>query len=187
MEVARHARLVRRASINGSEPVATAERRGSAPPTLTLAHILVPVRLDASERESVSLALGMAAAHRARVTLLHVLTAFEAPSAHWLDAIDNLQRALDGHSRDTAPAIRMREAEIREFLEREIPAAKRAAVDVAVACRVGDVATEIVRAAKDLAADLIVLGRRRPRRRPSFSSGLTDRVVQLGSIPIMLA
>lgn len=187
MAVARYARLVRRASINGSDSVATPERRDAAPSTVALTHILVPVRLDASEREGVSLALGMAAAHRARVTLLHVLTPFEAPSAHWLDAIDNLQRALDGHSRDTAPAIRMREAEIREFLEREIPPANRAAVDVAVTCRVGDVATEIVRAAKDLAADLVVLGRHRTRRRPSFSPGLTDRVVQLGSIPIVLA
>lgn len=181
------ARLDHRSSINGSGPDATSGRRDTAPAAGPLAHILVPVRLDASERDAVSFALRMAAAHGARVTLLHVLTPLGTPSAHWLDAIDNLHRALDGHPRDTAPAIRTSESAILEFLEREIPADAREAVDIHVECRVGDVATEIARATHELAADLVVLRRHPARWRRSHLSELTNRVVQLGSIPIMLA
>ena len=172
---------------DGAAADATSSRRSTAPGAGSLAHILVPVRLDACERQAVSFALRMAAAHGTRVTVLHVLKPFESPSAHWLDAIDNLHRALDGHPRDTSAAIRKRQSEMREFLEREIPADARQAVDIQVECRVGDVATEIIRAARELAADLVVLRRRPARWRRSLSFGPTHRVVELGTVPIMLA
>jgi len=182
------ARLKLHRATNGAGSYATPGRRGGAAPAAgALVHILVPVRMDASERQAVSLALRMAAAHRARVTLLHVLRRVEPPSAHWLDAIDNLHRALDGHSRDPGAAIRERESELRAFLEREIPVDARDAVDIHFECRVGGVATEIVRATRELAADLVVLRRHPARWRRSLPFGATNRVVQLGSIPIMLA
>lgn len=177
-----------RRSANGWGSDSTSARHATARAADTvIRHILVPVRLDESERESVSLALRMAAAHRARVTFLHVVSAFETPSAHWLDAIDNLHRALAGYPRDVAPEIRKHEAKVRAFLEREIRGAAHDDIEVGVECRVGDVASEISRATEELGVDLVVLRRRSTGRRPARRPGLSARVVQLSAIPIMIA
>lgn len=182
------ARLVRQRVTDIGEPHATTRRRPRIVPAAgAFTHVLVPVRVDASERRVVSLALHVAAAHRARVTLLHVLEPFDPPSAHWLDAIDNLHRALGGQDRDTGSAIRERESEMRAFLEREIPADVRKGVDIDVECRVGDVVTEILRATRERAADLVVLRRNPARWHRPLSFGLANRLARLGSTPIMLA
>ncbi len=152
-----------------------------------LRHLVVAVRLEAREREGVTLALRMAAAHQARVTLLHVLEPFEPSSFHWLDAIDSLHRALTKPPRDSAAAIASKRADIAAFLEREIPAELRDKVDVQCECRIGDIATEVARFAEEQAADLLLLCSCPSSWRPTLWPGLSRRIANLLPKPVILA
>jgi len=115
------------------------------------------------EREALRLALRMAAVYEAKLTLLHVVPPDdERRSVHWLDAIDDLYGALSRPNRyfsnpaSNDPHLAAR-TDVSTFLASEAPAVLREAVSIAVECRTGDVASEIVRFADDARADLIVL------------------------------
>ncbi len=171
---------------NGSARVSALHSREQASGNgSAVAHILVATRLHESEREAVMLALRMAAAQRARVTLLHVLVPFTPPSVHWLDAIDNLHRALNEQPRDSEDAIQKGRSEIVTFLNCEIPREVREPVAIQIECRVGDVASEIAAFAEEQAVDLVFLCDRPPSWRPSFLSSLSQRIAQLNSKPIV--
>ncbi len=152
-----------------------------------VSHILVAVRLDAQESEAVTLALRMAASHRARVTLLHVIAPYAPVSVHWLDAIDNLHRALSGQSRDDAAAMRQGQSSVVEFLDRKIPLALREPLDLRVECPIGDVAAEIAKFTDEQSVDLVFLCDRPSGWRPSIWPSLSQRIVQLNSKPIVFA
>ena len=173
---------------NGSPRTTVFERpRLTSPTESPIAHILVAVRIDQREREAVKLALRMAAAQRARVTLLHVVAPVELTSMHWLDAIDNLHRAVSRQSRDQLSEVDQGRSHLSDFLDREIPRELREPLDLQVECRVGDVATEIARFADEQSVDLVFLCDRPSGWRPSIWSSLSQRIVQLNSKPIVFA
>lgn len=171
--------------VSSREPALPANGVNGAGSAVT--HILVATRLVEADREAVTLALRMAATHRARVTLLHVLTPFHPISVHWLDAIDNLHRAVSGQSPNEVTAAHEGRSKITEFLQREIPSDLRDSLEIRTECRVGDVATEIARVTDQEAVDLVFLCDRPSRWRPSILSSLTQRIVELNSRPIVFA
>jgi nucleotide-binding universal stress UspA family protein len=173
---------------NGSPRTIVLEKpRLASPAENAIAHILVAVPLDKHEREAVLLALRMAAAQRARVTLLHVVAPSEPTSMHWLDAIDNLHRAMAGQTRHSTSAVEQGRSDLAAFLDREIPRELRDSLDLQVECRVGDVATEIARFTESQSVDLVFLCDRPSGWRPSILSSLSQRIVQLNSKPIVFA
>lgn len=150
-------------------------------------HILIATRMDASERDAVIFALRMAAAQRARVTLLHVVAPVEPSSVHWLDAIDQLHRALAAESHKSATALDQARSDLAAFWERELPYEFRNTVEMHTECRIGDVATQIARAADELAVDLICLCDRPSRWYLPLFPGLTQQILRLSSKPIVFA
>jgi len=154
-------------------------------------HILVPTALVPRDRAALLLGLQMAAAYRAKVTLLHVLRPEErANSVHWLDAIDNLHRALSRPTDETAPRGDQKtepvRARILAFLERTVPAALRSSVPVNAVSRVGDAAHEIARFADQAAVDLVILGRSHSAWKLPLWPGVAQRVMQLTARRVVL-
>ena len=123
-----------------------------------IAHILVPLSLNENDRPALTLGLQLAAAHRADITLLHVLPPEETPgSVHWLSAIDNLHQSLSNPTRPKAPTVDEARAAIQAFFVREAADHLRDSVQVRTECRVGDPASEIVRFAEHESVDMVIL------------------------------
>lgn len=124
-------------------------------------HILIPTSLERVDRPAVMVGLQMAAAYRARATLLHVLPAVEpSNSVHWLDALDNLNRALMTPGREALSGPRLVDStrtRISEFLDQEIPSPLRSSLEIHVECRLGEVAEEITKFADTQGVDLTIL------------------------------
>lgn len=155
-------------------------------------HILVPTNFDPRERPAVMLALQMALACQAKVTLLHVLAPAEPPrSTHWLDAIDNLYDALSrprGQTQMAAlmQAIESTRARISAFLEAEIPLEIRRDLDIRTECRSGETATEVARFADENEVDLMILSSDRSTRRFFFRRQLSKEILRLARQPVIL-
>jgi nucleotide-binding universal stress UspA family protein len=181
-------RVERNGAINGYSRLQQLEKSGQSrlASEARIAHILVAIRLDAAERDTVAMALRMASIHRAKVTLLHVLEPLERNSFHWLDAIDNLHRALSGASHDAASAIEKGRTDLKTFLEREIPREARGMLDIQVECRIGDVAAEIAGFAAAHGADLVLVGNSPSMWRPPFWPRLSQRILSLTPRPVLL-
>ena len=131
-------------------------------------HILVPTSLARTERPALLWGAQTAAAHDARLSVLHVLPPFdESGSIHWLDGLDNLHRALSGSGgpprrgtatpQDRRAAVEAWRHRVREFVEGLVPAALRQGVDLRAELSVGEVADEIARFADDEGVDLMIL------------------------------
>jgi|GEM_PF-4882209 len=124
-------------------------------------HILIPTSLEKVDRPAVMLGLQMAAAYQAKATLLHILPAGETSnSVHWLDALDNLNRAMMTPGREVLSGQRLVDAtrtRIREYLDQEIPATLRSSLEIHVECRLGEVAEEITKFADAQGVDLTIL------------------------------
>jgi len=127
------------------------------------AHIVAPIELALDDCAAVLLAMEMAALHRARLTVLHVLSLTECePSAIGLDVLALLHRAVDRiHHRppvqgelDTVQQTRL---QVAAFLERAVPDQLRKAVDFSVECRAGAAAESIASFANKAAADLVIV------------------------------
>lgn len=124
-------------------------------------HILVPTGLEPGDRGALQLGFKLAAAHGAKLTVLHVLAPFDH-ACHGLDAIGLLHDVADevrvgsrsGRAEETAPR------RLREFVNDAISAGLREAVDWQVVLRGGDVAGTIADCANGAAADLVILSSR---------------------------
>lgn len=147
-------------------------------------HILIPTNFDPRERSAIRLGLEMAAVHRAKVTVLHVLPgSARSPSVHWLDAIDNLYDALSRSKRrpgenNNLDAIERTRQEIFSFLTREVHRDLACDKKLTVECRIGDVANEIARYVDDNAVDLVVLCCDLSQERPRSLSQRVRSVLQ---------
>ncbi len=137
-------------------------RLNPAPRSLSYKHVLAPTSLAQSDRAALNLAFELAAIHRAKLTVLHVLP--DENTMHWLDAFGYLHEALD---RDNLGAGKLETPQqalphIRIFLEREVPEQLRKDVELRVECCVGEVADQIVRIADEGNADLVILSGGQP-------------------------
>jgi nucleotide-binding universal stress UspA family protein len=159
-----HRRL---AAYNGAAPrtVASSDIADSS----EYSHILIPTGMQRRDLPAVLLGLQMAAALNAKATVLHVAPMPEPTNPlHWLDAIENLHRAM-AHPGKPASADEVKElleesrTRVRAYLEREIPVHLRTQVDIDVECCLGDVADEILRFASVESVDLVVLSSRLSR------------------------
>jgi len=161
-----------------------------APDSPGAMHILVPTALVPRDRAALLLGLRLAA-QQARVTVLHVAPPLEPPnSVHWLDAIDNLHRAM-AEPRAAPAACSVDEAmqracaRIRADFERMVPASLRYSAQVRAACRVGDTATEIARFAEKEAVDLVILSGVPSAWRLPFWPSVSRRVLQRTTRPVV--
>jgi nucleotide-binding universal stress UspA family protein len=133
------------------------------------AHILVPTSLAATDGPALRLGLEMAAIHRSKLTLLHIVPAVASdPSAHWLDAIDRLYSALDRSngreaSQDGLDTADLAQLRLREYLEREVPAHLRQGVRVHAVSSLGSIGDTIAKSAEDVGADLVIMSTGKPR------------------------
>lgn len=160
-------------------------------PSQEYRHILVPTGLMDQEKSTLTLGMQLALANKACITFLHVLPPASPPSSvHWLDAIDELHKAMARtrgttamHGGRPAPVIRQ---EISAFLERLTPARLRQAVDLQVECRWGDVAEEITRFANEARADLVLMSHARSGWRLPFRPNLARRVMRLVGQRVLL-
>lgn len=129
-------------------------------------HILVPTLLDPADRAALLQGLELAALHGATLGVLYLSPDDEANSFNWLDAIDRLHRPTGDGARtdaagdaldDSALEDELACARVKEFLERELPAALLERVEIRIDLRSGDPGDAITRFADAAAADLIVL------------------------------
>lgn len=131
-------------------------------PMWTIRHILVPTDLGEPAERALECALDLAVQHHASVTLLNA----------------------SGESlRDYYPTgFEADRAALEKLLTTKAPAG----VQVAVAQRDGPAAEAIVRAAKEMQADLIVMGThgRKGLGRAVLGS-VTDAVVRLAPVPVL--
>jgi len=143
-------------------------------PVSQYTHILVPTCLASTDGPALRLGLEMAATHRARLTLLHVVPAAQLdPSVHWLDAIDRLYCALNRTNGHTAPgdelnSVDLARLQLAKFLQGELPPHLRKGVGLQVASSVGGVAETIAQFTEEADADLVIMSIGQPRWRLSL-------------------
>jgi acetoin utilization protein AcuB len=134
-----------------------------------LGNVLAAVSLGASARDVVAEALGLASVGDARLTLLHVL-----PSLRRFEGVAGVARRI---------AV-LRRSMARDALESM--AADGGGVRVACAVAEGDVLTEVVRAAVDRDADLVVMGGTGGHRvRGLLSGSLAEAVARRAPCPVL--
>jgi len=134
-------------------------------------NILVPIDLSVRTERTLRVALALARAHRARVTLLHVV-----------QTVPNIAPAelRDFYLQLTAKADRKLRAAARRFAARRVP--------VRTELCLGDPAEEIVRAAEKRRADLLVVGshRVRPGRRATGWGTTSYKIGIFCRCPVLL-
>jgi universal stress protein A len=133
--------------------------------------ILCPVDFSALSARSLRQALSIADSSGARLTLLHVTDPL----------LDAAARAA-GTEETIADQT---QAELRKLLDEVRPEGVKGSMTVAVA--VGEPAHEILRHARDAAADLIVMGTQGRGAAQRFLMGSTaTRVLQAATIPVLV-
>ena len=124
-------------------------------------HILAPTGLEMADRAALQLGFKLAAAHGAKLTVLHVLPTVDR-ACHGLDAIGLLHDVADelhvgprsGRANETAPQ------RLRQFVNEAVSPVLREAVNWQMELRSGEVARTIADYANGAAADLVILSTR---------------------------
>jgi nucleotide-binding universal stress UspA family protein len=140
------------------------------PPT----HILVPTDFGDAARHALKMALGLAAASNAKVTILH--TTWLPPSAYAAYA-EGVFWPTDEMSKGAAMELE----EVRKN-------AARIYGNVETKMVTGEPWEQILAVAKDIGADLIVMGthgRRGVAR--AFIGSVAEKVVRMAGIPVLVA
>jgi nucleotide-binding universal stress UspA family protein len=155
-------------------------------------HVLVPISLSDDGAAALRLATQMAASGQGTLTLLYVCPPSDDRNpVHWLDAIDRLHEALDGAMGEAVapsegnPVLAARSAAWAIYLE-AVPEALRLAVNIRVACRIGDFADQVARYADDSDADLVVIPCRPSRWWLPILPAQVRRVLQLTQKQVVL-
>jgi len=132
---------------------------------IKIERLLVATDLSARSDRAVERAVVMAAASDAKLTVLHVVSS----------GLSDIMA-----DRQIEDALR----QIRDHLE-SLPLAKERSIDVKIV--VGQGSDDILDAAEDLDADLIVLGIHRNETAISMSLGATvERVIKMGTRPVLV-
>jgi nucleotide-binding universal stress UspA family protein len=136
---------------------------------MTLKHILVPTDFSEASDRAVAMALELARAFDARVTLLHV---WSIPTLGYAEAltwpIDEMEqaakKALDGALASTSKLYAKTEALLRQGIEWK----------------------QIVETAKERGCDLVVMGTHGRRGLPRLVLGsVAEKVVRLSPVPVV--
>lgn len=141
-----------------------------------ITHILVPMDFSPGSDAALAWARDLAQQCGARLTLLHVVTdpravGFMTPEVY-VPAVPETQQRM------------LREA--KERLERAIPEDERGRFAVTVDARLGDVAENILEAAREQHADLIVMGTHGRHGLAHLLLGsVAERVLRNASCPVL--
>jgi nucleotide-binding universal stress UspA family protein len=138
----------------------------------TFEHILMPTDFGAPSADAVEVAVSLATALKAQLTLLHV---WDLPTRPYLDSVIDSQKlhAIVEH----AAAQRLERA--LEHVRQRIPGAQSA-------LRVGEAWEKILEAAGELRADLLVVGThgRRGLSRVLLGS-VAEKLIRLSEVPVL--
>lgn len=162
-------------------PVLTVPPRAKATSRLRVEHLICAVDFSDSSLAALELALSLAQEGRARLTLLHVLEwPWDEPPPPRLDELPNeMARQLAAYRHE-------RERHMRERLEQLVPDEVRAACQVDVELAHGKSYVELLRAATEVRADMIVLGVRGHHRLEVLAFGSTaNQVVRRATCPVL--
>ena len=158
---------------------------------ITLKKILVPTDLSNLSVPAVGYALSLAKLHDAEVSLLHVLPN-EAMRKHFEDRF--APGGLAGATEAPSGAVQRPNLEnlferkrrvLHSFLEQKIAAELVRAVKVNELIKIGKVTDEIIFAAKEVQADLIIMTSHAGRLRRLIHGSFTDRVLAAAPCPVL--
>jgi universal stress protein A len=161
---------------------------------MPIEHILVPTDFSETATRALRHAMEEATAHRARVTLLHVLPAGSGTDVYYMKSasVPNMANDPDASARVGAPWPSRPTTVVRDDhteaaltqLRDLIPYASRASWRVEIA--VGHPADTIVRIAKEHEADLIVMGTHgRTGLQHVLLGSVAEKVVRLAPCPVL--
>lgn len=159
---------------------------------ITLKKILVPTDLSDLSVPAVGYALSLAKFHGAEVSLLHVVPN-EAMRQHFADRF--APGGLAAPAEAPIGAVQQPNLEelferkkrvIHNFLEQRIAPELARAVKANGLVKIGKVTDEIIFAAKEEQADLIVMTSHAGRLRRLLRGGFTDRVILSAPCPVLL-
>lgn len=155
------------------EPLMAASSGPAASPALTIKQILVPVDFSPCARKALAYALPFAKTYGATITLLHVVEPIYLAGEYGVIDAAEIEASLR-QGGQTA---------LEKFVAEEIPAGIRAATSL----RVGSPAREVVQAAKDLPADLLVISTHgRTGLGHVLLGSVTERVVRAAPCPVLV-
>lgn len=141
-------------------------------PMFRLRRILVPVDFSDCSRKALQYALPFAQEFEASLILLHVVSPFLPPAEMSLAEVAGIE-------------LRLRESGLRELESLRASVAREAPVETAL--RVGRPDTEIVRAARELDADVIVLSTHgRTGLAHMFMGSTAEQVVRRAGCPVFI-
>jgi universal stress protein A len=141
-------------------------------PVFKLKRILVPVDFSDCSSKALQYALPFAKEFEASILLLHVVTPFLPPAEMAMVDVSEIE-------------LKMRESGARELAALRAAVEKEAPVETAL--RVGRPDTEIVRAAKELDADVIVLSTHgRTGLAHMFMGSTAEQVVRRAGCPVFV-
>lgn len=141
-------------------------------PMFRLQRILVPVDFSDCSRKALQYALPFAQEFEASLILLHVVSPFLPPAEMAMTDVADIE-------------LRMRESGLREL--EALRASVARTVPVETALRVGRPDTEIVRAARELDADVIVLSTHgRTGLAHMFMGSTAEQVVRRAGCPVFI-
>jgi nucleotide-binding universal stress UspA family protein len=149
---------------------------------MRLKNILVPTDLSQRSKRSLRYALSLATEYSATVTLVHVANELNSCELY----CDEFSFMSPVHRAWPADRV-MAEAslDLRNFLERYKDTIRRLPA-VSKRIGLGPIADEIVSAAEDLQADLIVMSPRRLRGLKRFiTPSITDQVMRISPCPVL--
>jgi universal stress protein A len=141
-------------------------------PMFRLRRILVPVDFSDCSRKALQYALPFAKEFEASLILLHVVSPFLPPAEMSLAEVADIE-------------LRLRESGLRELESLRASVAREAPVETAL--RVGRPDMEIVRAARELDADVIVLSTHgRTGLAHMFMGSTAEQVVRRAGCPVFI-
>ena len=141
-------------------------------PMFRLQRILVPVDFSDCSRKALQYALPFAKEFEASLILLHVVTPFLPPAEMSMPEVADFE-------------LRLRESGLRELESLRASVARQVPVETAL--RVGRPDTEIVRAARELDADVIVLSTHgRTGLAHMFLGSTAEQVVRRAGCPVFI-
>ena len=139
----------------------------------TFRSILCPIDFSAPSRTALRCAAGLAEASDGRVTALFVNDPL-------------LGTAAAAAAYDTAAMARSTDAELKRFVQRALKGTRLPASSIRFAVTLGKAAPEIVKAARELNADLIVMGTRGLGGASRLLLGsTTEHVLRKAGVPVL--
>jgi nucleotide-binding universal stress UspA family protein len=154
--------------------------RGEAAPAFACRLLLVPLDGNPEHEQGLPVATGLAQASAAALDLVMVVPTLSTLPGEQAAA----GRLLPGA---TSALLDLRQQEAEEYLRRQAAPAQAAGLEVTVQSRRGDPATVIVRTAKQVKADLIVLGTHGKSGMEAFwSNSVAPQVSSRSRVPLLL-